>query len=174
MEPKLPTLRRPALSERPIQDFEGEKILQAMVQLEGKLLSLHSETRDDVAGAKTELSELAKRVASVESATMAANTMTQAVSALSNQVGELGGEVRQVLNRDINQEQRIGALEKQAIAEGKQAGTRAGWSSGAIASAVAAVIVYVIQQLSAGAPPVIPPKSHDAAPIATTALPSGP
>lgn len=138
----------PRATERPFPEDEGERILTELRRVELRVIG---------------------RIEDVESRVGAVERAAQETASLRSDVRELAGEVRSSLKRDVHHEERLGALEKLAAAEGKQAGQRAGVRSGAIGSVIASVIVYVIQHLTA-APPAAP-RNPQPAPLSTTPLP---
>jgi hypothetical protein len=145
--------RLPPLSERAVPEAEGERILRELASMEGRMLG-------HLGGIKETVAEHGSRIKAVE----------QSVSAsvlVAAKLDDLSTDVRAVLRRDVNQEERIGALEKEAIARGQQAGRAAGMKWGGAASFVGAVVLYVLQNFLAPKPVA----QHTPAPVVTTPLP---
>jgi hypothetical protein len=65
--------------------------------------------------------------------------------AVLHEMREIASAHRDVIERDIDTEKRLGALEKQAVAEGKSAGASAGSRWGVIGAVVGTIVTKVFE-----------------------------
>lgn len=149
-------LSRKVLSEPPAIPLpEGERIMRELAGLEGRILG-------HLGGMSEKLDDHDWRLRAVETS-VSANVLA------ASKLDDLSRDVRAVLLRDANQEERIGALEKEAILRGQQAGRAAGMKWGGAATLVGPIVLWVLQQIFGAHLPT--QAQHTPAPIATTQLP---
>lgn len=109
-----------------IHPQEGERLLRLLQTIDERT--------------KQEVGLLTGRVASLEE-----NTRSHAIAAQEFRL--LAHDVRQVLVRDVDHEQRIGGLEKLATDAGKSAGGKSGLTLGALGSAIVVIIAALAEML---------------------------
>lgn len=73
--------------------------------------------------------------------------LEETVAECAHEVREIARDLRTVLQRDIDHEQRLSAIEKSSMAEGKAAGKTSGLKWGAIFTLLAETILEVIKWL---------------------------
>ncbi len=132
--PHPPGRRPPASAYPPVLPEERELILQALAQLEGKMLGHIGELTEAQ-------SEHARRLLELERIAVEYRGMT-------NEVRSVAQDVRQILHRDVSQEQRLAQLEvaREAGKEaGKEAAKKPSAANAAIALLISAAVAGVIQ-----------------------------
>ena len=145
--PRPPRIPEPPAQSSGLPPGEAEVIYQTLLTvkrdlggqvaaLEGKMLAGQSETREQVA-------ELGQRVTTLE------NTAADA-RGLAGDVRALNVDVRQALQRDVGQEQRLGVLEAASKA-GSAAGHEAALVVGQSQNKRTAIVSLIISAVVAGA-----------------------
>jgi inhibitor of KinA sporulation pathway (predicted exonuclease) len=104
------------------------------------LKAIDERTQTERVADLAEVEGLKVRITSIEQ-----NTQAHMIAAQEFRL--LAQDVRQVLVRDVDHEQRIGGLEKMAQDAGKSAGGKSGLSMGALGSAIVAIIIAIAQAL---------------------------